>query len=127
MKDLADGVDASLEEVGDAASAEVDGAFMVFRGGWTDKTASTSNTIGFTMHVLERGVGHADPNQVTYSLVTCNTTMDGSHNDPEDKFIGGLGYHPAVSDEYPKVKARTCITVDADGRLAFDATLRVKL
>jgi hypothetical protein len=38
----------------------IDGAPAVFRGGWTDKTATTSNAIGFTMHVLEKADAAAD-------------------------------------------------------------------
>jgi thiol-disulfide isomerase/thioredoxin len=80
--------------------------FVVFRGGWTNRGDLPQNKIGFTMHVLER-VAKDD-----YSLVTCNTTMDGAHSDPDDKFEGGLNYHPASSDEYPTIKARTALCLN---------------
>jgi hypothetical protein len=81
-------------------------SMMVFRSGWNARSDYSANKIGFCMHVLER------TSDDHYSIVTCNTTMDAEHLDREDKFVGGVAYHSATSDEYPRIKARTAMCIN---------------
>lgn len=89
-----------------AMKIKASSSMLVFRSGWNARGDYSANKIGFCMHVLER------TSDDHYSIVTCNTTMDADHLDKEDKFVGGVGYHSATSDEYPRIKARTAMCIN---------------